>query len=154
MQYNELIKTQFISKPIDEVFSFFSKPENLEHITPKYLHFKIQTPLPVKMEVGTVIDYSIRLRGVPIRWRSIISSYEPPYEFVDEQIKGPYSVWHHTHIFREKDNGTEIEDHVKYKIPLGFIGDIANYLFVKKDLNYIFEYRKEIIDKIFINENN
>ena len=149
MQYNELIKTQFIPKPIDEVFSFFSKPENLEQITPKYLHFKIQTPSPIKMEVGSIIDYTIKLRGIPMKWRSIISSYNPPYQFIDEQISGPYSVWHHTHIFKEKDNGTEIEDYVKYKIPLGFLGRITDYLFVKKDLDNIFEYRKEVINNIF-----
>jgi len=103
MKYYKLVKSQFIYKPINEVFSFFEKPENLQEITPLYLNFKIITPSPIKMEVGQVISYKIKLRGIPIKWNSLISSYDPPNSFIDQQIKGPYEIWHHTHRFKEQD---------------------------------------------------
>ena len=149
MKYFELIEKQYIDKTIDEVFNFFSKPENLEVITPKYLKFSIKTPLPITMEEGQVIEYKIRLRGIPMKWKSRISSYNPPHSFIDEQIKGPYSYWHHTHIFKVNGNGTDIIDHVKYNLPFGLIGVFANYFFVNKDLKKIFKYRKSTINEIF-----
>ena len=149
MKNYRLNKSQFIRKPIDEVFSFFSNPENLEKLTPKYLKFKIITPLPIIMDKGQTIEYTIKLRGFSMRWSSIISLYNPPYSFIDEQVMGPYSKWHHTHKFTEIDDGTLIEDDVIYRIPLGWIGKLANYIFVKNDLEKIFQYRKEKIIKIF-----
>ena len=149
MDYYELNSSQFIPKPIEKVFSFFSKPENLEDITPENLHFTIITPLPIIMAVGQIIDYRIRIRGFPIHWRSEIDSYDPPYSFVDEQIKGPYSLWYHTHEFIEKNKGTLIYDNVKYKIPFGYLGKIANLLWVARDLDKIFLYRKRAIANFF-----
>ena len=96
MKLYEINTTQFIEKPIEVVFDFFSKPENLERITPKNLSFKILTPTPIKMEKGALIDYTIKIIVVPIHWRTYISDYDPPHKFVDQQIKGPYSFWHHT----------------------------------------------------------
>lgn len=153
MKYYKLVKSQFIDTPINEVFSFFEKPENLQEITPPYLNFKIITPSPIKMEEGQVISYKIKLRGIPLTWKSLISLYDPPNSFIDEQIRGPYAIWHHTHTFKEEDGGTMIEDEVKYAIPFSIIGRICNHLFIKNDLNKIFQYRKEKISLIFNNNN-
>jgi len=147
----ELKRNQFIPQPIDQVFSFFSKPENLEKITPQNLHFSILTSIPIEMKTGQVIDYLIRLKGVKIYWSSIISSYDPPHSFVDEQIRGPFTNWVHSHSFKEKNGGTIIIDHVKYSIPFGLIGRIANYFFVKNDLADIFDYREKTTMEIFNN---
>ena len=147
-----LESNQFINKPIEEVFQFFSKPENLSVITPAKLGFKILSPNPIKMEVGRLIDYNIYLMGIPIHWRTLITDYEPPNMFVDQQIKGPYTMWHHTHTFHKVKGGVEIKDRVVYSIPFGFLGRLLNYLWIKRDLNNIFLHRKKVIDKLF--ENN
>ncbi len=151
MNYYNLHQTQFINKPISEVFYFFSMPENLEVITPRYLNFRIKTPSPVKMESGSIIDYKIKLRGIPFTWSSLISEYNPPYKFIDEQVRGPYAYWHHTHIFSETKGGTLIEDIVKYSIPFGLVGQLAHFLFIKSDLKNIFQHRFNTINKIFKN---
>ena len=152
MKLYTLESNQFINKPIEEVFQFFSKPENLSVITPAKLGFKILSPNPIKMEVGRLIDYNIYLMGIPIHWRTLITDYEPPNMFVDQQIKGPYAMWHHTHTFHKVKGGVEIKDRVVYSIPFGFLGRLLNYLWIKRDLNNIFLHRKKVIDKLF--ENN
>ena len=129
-----------------EVFPFFSRPENLEKLTPPMLRFRILTPSPIKMQKGAVIDYRIRVRGVPIRWRTLISAYEAPYRFVDEQIRGPYRLWRHEHTFTQTAEGTVCVDKVNYR-PLG--GAIMNRLFVERDLRRIFEFRQKILDELF-----
>ena len=149
MHLYELHFCQFIHQPIEQVFSFFSRSENLEQITPQYLNFKIETFSPIKMKWGQKINYTITLKGIPIRWSSLISLYDPPNSFVDEQIRGPFSLWHHTHTFREKNGGTVIGDYVRYAIPMGIIGRIANNIFVEKDLRYIFQHRQTMISKLF-----
>ena len=138
---------QKIKLPISEVFDFFSNPENLELITPTNLRFIIKTAPPIIMKKDLKIDYQLRIRGIPIKWTSLISSYNPPYNFIDEQVVGPYLLWHHTHRFIELDDSTEIIDIVNYSLPFGFIGQLAHFLFVKKDLDNIFEYRKKIISE-------
>ena len=152
MKLYTLESNQFINKPIEEVFQFFSIPENLSLITPAKLGFKILSPNPIKMEVGRLIDYNIYLMGIPIHWRTLITDYEPPNMFVDQQIKGPYAMWHHTHTFHKVKGGVEIKDRVVYSIPFGFLGRLLNYLWIKRDLNNIFLHRKKVIDKLF--ENN
>ena len=149
MKTFEINMKQYINKPLEVVFEFFSKPENLEMITPKSLSFNILTPTPIKMEKGSLIDYTIRLFGIPIHWRTLISDYEPPFRFVDQQIKGPYTFWHHTHTFRLVEGGVEIIDQVKYSLPLGWLGTLAHAIWVRKDLEKIFEYRKTIIQNYF-----
>ena len=109
---------QTINCSIETVFSFFSSPENLKVLTPPRLGFKILTPSPINMSKGCLIDYLIYLMGIPIHWRSIITDYNPPYMFIDQQIKGPYTLWHHKHTFREIKNGVEIRDRVVYSIPI------------------------------------
>ena len=149
MKIYELNKTQYIKRSIEEVFSFFEKAENLALITPEKLAFKILTPTPIVMVKGTLIDYTIRLMGFPVHWRTLITKYNPPYEFVDEQIKGPYLFWHHTHTFKAVNGGSEIKDKVKYSIPMGYLGQFIHKIWIKKDLEKIFEYRKAVIDKLF-----
>ena len=148
MKIYELNKAQFINQPIDVVFNFFSKPENLALITPSKLAFKILTPTPITINKGTLIDYTIRLMRFPVHWRTLITKYNPPYEFVDEQIKGPYLFWHHTHTFKAVNGGSEIKDKVKYSIPMGYLGQFIHKIWIKKDLEKIFEYRKKVIEKL------
>ena len=149
MKTFEINIKQHINKPLDVVFEFFSKPENLEMITPKSLSFNMLTPTPVKMEKGSLIDYTIRLFGIPIHWRTLISDYEPPFRFVDQQIKGPYTFWHHTHLFQKVDGGVEIIDKVKYSLPMGWLGTLVHSIWVRKDLEKIFEHRKTVIQNYF-----
>lgn len=150
MKVYTLEKKQKVSRNILNVFNFFSKPENLSIITPKKLDFKITTSSPVDMKEGTLIDYTIKIMTVPVRWRTLISKYDPPNLFVDKQLKGPYLMWEHTHTFKKiNNNETLIQDIVKYSLPYSFIGNIVNALYVKRDLKNIFSYRKEKIKEIF-----
>lgn len=146
--------SQFIPQPIDKVFAFFARPENLECITPKYLKFSIKTLSPIRMETGQIIDYTIKIKGFPISWSSLISSYDPPYSFIDEQIRGPYSKWHHTHTFTNVNGGTKIDDQIQYGIPFGLVGRIAHSIWIKKDLERIFDFRSKTIEKVFRNDIN
>ncbi|MEO0794519.1 MAG: SRPBCC family protein [Verrucomicrobiota bacterium] len=131
--------------PLEEVFAFFSKAENLERITPPELGFKITTPLPIEMAQDSVIDYQIRLHGIPMRWRTLIPVWNPPHEFVDEQIKGPYKTWIHRHSFTAiDDKNTLITDYVRYELPLTPLGDLA-YPLIKRQIEGIFEYRNQVI---------
>ena len=149
MKTFEINTKQYINKPLEVVFEFFSKPENLEMITPESLSFNILTPIPIRMEKGSLIDYTIRLFGIPIHWRTLISDYEPPFRFVDQQIKGPYTFWHHTHTFQSVDGGVEIIDKVKYSLPMGWLGTLAHSIWVRKDLEKIFEHRKTVVQNYF-----
>lgn len=142
-------RKQFVPKPLKEVFAFFATPENLARLTPRSLDFQIMTPPPIEMKAGTVFDYQIRLAGLPVRWTTLIDTYDPPHRFVDVQIKGPYSFWHHTHIFREIEGGTEVSDRVVYSMPFGVLGNLINSVWVRKDLDHIFSYRMKVIGDIF-----
>jgi ligand-binding SRPBCC domain-containing protein len=140
--------SQTIALPRDEVFEFFSKAENLERITPPALGFQIVTPTPIKIEKGTLIDYRISMRGIPMKWRSEITVWDPPYEFADEQRAGPYKQWIHTHRFTElDDNTTLMEDEVRYRLPLEPLGDLAQF-FVEWELKNIFDYRQKTVDEL------
>ena len=149
MKVYKLKFKQVINSSLDDVFSFFSNPENLSKITPEKLGFNILTPTPIKMKEGQLIDYSIKLLGKKIRWRTIITEYIPKVKFVDQQLKGPYSMWHHTHEFRDVDGKVEMTDEIYYVMPFGILGRLVNFLFVSRDLNNIFKHRVEIINKIF-----
>ena len=159
-EYSKLISEISLDAPLTEVFDFFSKAENLERLTPDFLNFKILTPLPIVMNEGVKIDYSIKLFGFPLKWRTLIDQWVPNSHFVDIQIKGPYSLWHHTHSFQEKsyqNSKGEIKtyvlmtDTVKYQVPLSrfIIGFIAKKLFVEPNLKTIFNYRRDKITSIF-----
>ncbi|MGF1482777.1 MAG: SRPBCC family protein [Opitutales bacterium] len=143
----------FLPLPLEEVFSFFADAGNLERITPKNLHFKILTPQPIKMREGTLIDYKLRINGFPARWRTLISSWEPPYAFTDEQLKGPYKQWIHRHTFEAREGGTLMTDHVRYKLPFYPLGQIA-YPFVKWQVEGIFTHRNQVIPEALGIENS
>jgi len=134
--------------PLPEVFDFFSRAENLELITPPQLRFKITTPLPIAMQQGTRIDYSLRLHGIRFGWRSAITEWNPPYAFVDEQLSGPYRQWIHRHTFEETGGGTAIRDEVHYRLPLSPLGEIALPI-VRRQLQGIFAYREAAVRKHF-----
>lgn len=152
MRLHRLYREQVIQKPLEEVFAFFERPENLDLITPPELGFRLLTPSPIPMHQGAIIDYQIKLLGIPVRWTTYIAIYEPPNRFVDVQLKGPYSFWHHTHRFLALDDkSTLMIDEVLYLLPFGPIGEIAHTLWVKRQLKHIFEYRynriKELVEK-------
>ena len=142
-------RVQEVSRPLDEVFAFFGEPENLERITPPHVGFHIVTPRPVPMHVGSVVDYTIKVRGVPMRWTTLITEYNPPHRFVDVQLKVPYSLWHHTHTFEAIPGGTRMTDRVAYMMPFGPLGRLVNALLVKNDIKGIFDYREKMIETIF-----
>ena len=144
-----LKRTQLIHCPLAEVFPFFESPENLARITPPWLHFVIRTPSPVQMKTGTLIEYTIRWFGLPVYWKTEIKNYEPPLRFIDEQICGPYSFWHHTHVFNEVNGMTEMTDLVQYRLPFGPVGRIAHAFLIRGQLEEIFEYRNKAIERIF-----
>jgi len=130
----------------DEVFPFFSEARNLEVLTPPWVKFEVLTPPPVVMRPGTLIDYRIKIHGVPIRWRTEITEWDPPHRFVDVQLSGPYTLWRHTHSFSERDGGTLCRDDVRYR-PRG--GALMNWLFVRGDVERIFKYRQQRLLEIF-----
>jgi ligand-binding SRPBCC domain-containing protein len=139
-----------IRRPIEEVFAFFSLAENLQRITPANVDFRILTPLPIEMRAGTLIDYRIKVRGFPMRWRTLIETWEPPFRFVDTQIRGPYALWHHTHEFVAlADGSTEMTDVVRYRVPFGVLGLVMDKLLVNRDVRAIFDFRRSEIEKIF-----
>jgi ligand-binding SRPBCC domain-containing protein len=131
---------------LENVFAFFSEARNLQALTPPWLNFEVLTPTPIPMAPGTLIDYRIRIRGIPIRWRTEIIDWNPPHGFVDVQLSGPYKLWHHTHAFHARDGGTLCSDHVRYR-PRG--GALINWLFVRRDVEKIFRYRHERLHEIF-----
>ena len=130
----------------EALFEFFSDAFQLEQITPEWLNFRILSPAPIRIQVGCLIDYSIRLHGIPIRWRTEISSWDPPFSFTDRQLKGPYQLWEHLHTFETVPEGTLAIDEVRYRVPGG---RLINRLFVQGDLQRIFEYREKRMLELF-----
>jgi ligand-binding SRPBCC domain-containing protein len=148
MTVHTLTRTTRLAYPLDRVFDFFSRAENLEAITPPWLGFRILTPPPIRMREGAVIEYAIKLRGLPLRWVSRIDQWNPPHQFVDVQVRGPYRLWEHTHRFVEVAGGVEMTDRVRYALPLGPMGRVINYLLVERDLRSIFDYRQAHIERL------
>ncbi len=139
MQVHRLETHVTLPRARPEVFAYFADAANLQELTPTFLDFRILTPLPIEMEEGTMIDYRLRIRGIPVRWRTRITEWDPPRRFVDEQLRGPYRLWVHEHRFRELNGQTEVIDRVRYAVPGGVL---VQRLFVRKDVERIFEYRK------------
>lgn len=144
----ELLETQFeLAAPLEEVFAFFAQAENLGRITPQELGFRILTPLPIEMTEGVLIEYEITLWGIRMGWRTRISVWDPPHRFVDEQLRGPYRRWVHTHSFAATPGGTLVTDRVEYELPLGSIGRLAHPL-VRRQLSRIFKHRESRVRSI------
>jgi ligand-binding SRPBCC domain-containing protein len=139
--YHTLRREQRLPGASDAVFAFFGDAQNLEAITPPWLSFRIVTPRPIDMGVGTLIEYRLRLHGLPISWLTEIAVWEPGVRFVDRQIRGPYALWHHTHEFAAAGADTIMRDTVRYALPFGPLGALAHRLFVRRDLHQIFDYR-------------
>ena len=139
---------QWLPLPRDRVFAFFSDAFNLERITPDLLRFRVQTPAPIEMRTGAVIDYRLSLRGVPMRWQSEITEWEPPTRFADTQRRGPYREWYHTHLFEDRDGGTLVHDVVRYRLigPSLFTRPI-NALLVAPDTRRIFTFRHAALER-------
>jgi ligand-binding SRPBCC domain-containing protein len=141
-----LERSQRLDLPAAQAFEFYADAFNLESITPPWLNFRVVTPGPVRMEAGTLIEYRLRLHAVPVRWRTRIETWEPPVRFVDRQMSGPYSLWEHTHTFEaDGADAVVIRDRVRYALPLGALGGLAHRLFVRRDLDRIFDYRADAV---------
>ena len=143
-----LARSLFVPRPLDQVFPFFAEPRNLARITPPWLGFRIVTDGDLTMRQGLEISYRIHPLGIPQRWTSRISVWDPPQRFVDEQLRGPYRDWHHLHEFREVAGGTEIRDEVTYELPFGVLGRIAHRLIVRRQLESIFDHRERVVREL------
>jgi len=144
-----LERTAWIPAPPEKVFDFFSAAENLQQLTPDWLHFRILTPLPVFMEKGTRIDYQIGLYGVPMKWKTEITAWEPPRRFEDTQLAGPYRVWIHEHIFEPESGGTRMTDRVRYRARGALFEPLVNRFFVRRSLARIFDFRESRLAGFF-----
>jgi len=149
IRFQTLRHEQWIPRPLDEVLEFFSNARNLGELTPPWLGFRILTPGPIRMNVGTVIRYRLSWHGLPVRWTTMIRRWDPPSRFIDVQLHGPYRLWHHTHRFNARNGGTQMTDIVRYRLPFGLAGRIAHTLKVRRDLEAIFDYRHRRVQELF-----
>ncbi len=147
-QAHHLHRRTVVQRPIAEVFDFFADAANLERITPPELNFRILTPQPMTIPQGSLIDYRLKLFGVGFGWQTLISTWDPPVMFVDQQLRGPYREWIHTHRFVETVDGTEVIDHVQYALPIWPIGEVALPI-VRRQVGRIFDYREQVIREVF-----
>ncbi len=146
----QLTTSLWLPQPRDTVFSFFADAQNLERITPTFLRFQILNTSPIEMRAGALIDHRLRLHGLPLRWRTEITTWDPPRQFVDTQLRGPYAEWIHTHTFEDEGGGTLVRDDVRYRLPgPSFASRIVNRLMVAPDTKKIFEYRHEALRRAF-----
>lgn len=143
-----ITQEQFVPRPRNEVFAFFSDASNLEKLTPPWLNFEI-TEIPAELTEGALIRYRLGIHGLPIDWTTRIEEWTPGERFVDLQIAGPYALWHHTHEFEDAPGGTLIRDTVRYRVPFGPLGEIIRRAMVAPDTKKIFNYRREMIDAEF-----
>jgi ligand-binding SRPBCC domain-containing protein len=145
MKTYKLVREQLLGGTLDEVFAFFSDIRNLERMTPAWLGFQILGRQPDFIGEGAIIDYTIRLAGIPVRWRTRIVDWQPGRQFVDIQERGPYALWEHTHSFREVEGGVLMRDQVRYALPFGPLGSIVHALAVRASLGRIFDYRYDVL---------
>lgn len=145
----ELVFEQWVPRTPEDLFPFFADARNLEKITPDFLEFRVLAVTPEELGEGTVIDYRLKLRGVPLRWRSVIEEWSPGRRFTDRQTRGPYAVWHHVHEFEPASGGTILRDRVRYAVPLGALGETVAGSFVRRDVEKIFAFRRARIEEMF-----
>jgi ligand-binding SRPBCC domain-containing protein len=144
-----LARSQRLAVSIERAFAFYGEARNLEAITPPWLGFHVTTPGAIDMRAGALIDYRLKLHGVSLRWRTRIERWDPPASFVDVQVRGPYALWEHTHtLYRDGEAAVVIGDHVRYALPCGPLGEFAHRLFVKRDLQRIFDYRSRAVAEL------
>jgi ligand-binding SRPBCC domain-containing protein len=148
-RFHTLKREQWLSRPLEEVFAFFSDARNLGEITPSWLAFRILAPSSIRIAAGARIRYRLSWHGVPMNWTTEIRKWDPPYGFVDVQLQGPYQLWHHTHRFESHSGGTRMTDIVRYRLPLGMIGGAVHSLKVWRDIGKIFDYRFKRISEPF-----
>lgn len=146
MRIREFRSELWLPHSPEAVFPFFGDATNLEAITPPWLHFQTLTPQPMTMKEGTLIDYRLRVRGFPLKWRTRINVWQPPFRFVDEQLRGPYRQWLHEHTFEVRDGGTLARDFVRYAVPFDFL--VHGWL-VRPDVQKIFQFRNEALRRHF-----
>ena len=149
MRVRTLVTELWLPRPIDELFAFFSDARNLEVLTPPWLHFRILTTHPIDLRLGTLLEYRIRWRWIPLFWRTEIAAWEPPHCFIDRQRKGPYSQWIHEHTFESRDGGTLMRDRVDYAVPGWILEPILERFVVRPDIERIFAYRKAKMQELF-----
>ena len=145
----ELEYEQWVPQPPPAIFPFFSDAHNLEKITPAFMRFSVRGVSTPEMQEGTVLDYRLQVHGMPMRWRSVIESWNPPSGFVDRQVRGPYGLWHHTHEFESWNGGTIVRDRIRYALPMGALGELVAGWLVARDVATIFAYRHEQIQTLF-----
>jgi ligand-binding SRPBCC domain-containing protein len=148
VRIHRLEREQLVPGPVGDVFGFFAQARNLERITPPWLGFTVLTPDPIAMEAGAVIEYWLRLHAVPVRWITRIEEWEVDRAFVDRQLRGPYRLWHHRHDFVARGDATLVRDRVAYALPLGPLGDVAHAAFVRRDLDRIFDFRRDAVREL------
>lgn len=149
MRIHLIEREQRLPRPPGEVFPFFAEARNLERLTPEWLHFKLLSQSPGELGAGTLISYRLRLHGIPIRWLTRIEGWSPGRRFVDLQLRGPYRYWHHTHDFEPDGGGTVMRDTVRYSMPAGPLGELARRAIVSRDLERIFDHRREQVSRTF-----
>jgi ligand-binding SRPBCC domain-containing protein len=143
----QLTDSFVVKSDLQATWDFFSRAENLPRITPDWMRFEIRTPTPIAIAQDSILDYTIRWMGIPIKWRTRIIDWSPPRQFIDLQLRGPYALWHHQHTFSAGEDGTVCTDQVLYRVPVPIIGRVLNGLMVQKQLVGIFEYRRKVIAK-------
>jgi|ERR1700722_6272214 len=148
MSEHVLERVQLIARERSAVFAFFADAHNLESLTPPWLKFGLLTQGSIQMAVGTLIGYRMRLHAIPVRWLTRIEEWRPESSFVDRQLRGPYKLWHHTHIFEDHEEGTLMRDRVRYALPFGPLGEVAHLAFVRHDLRRIFDYRRDAVARL------
>ncbi len=142
-------REQWLPQPVEKLFAFFCNPHNLETITPPFLHFRVLRCSDTEIRQGTIIDYRLRLHGIPIRWRTRIEEWVPGVRFVDLQLRGPYTLWHHTHEFEPDRGGTTVRDRVRYRVPFGAVGRLVAGAWVRRDVEAIFDHRRRRMCELF-----
>jgi hypothetical protein len=140
---------QYVPLPPDRLFPFFAEADNLGKLTPPTLNFQVKSMSTPVIEEGSLIEYRLKLRGIPMKWLTRIEEWSPPTKFVDNQLKGPYQLWHHTHSFEKLGSGTLMTDRVRFRLPLGFAGWLGGSALVRRDVEKIFRFRRQVVDELF-----